>query len=185
MAYNINRAFARNGRPVLIYEEKDELSFTLQKRIPYLVVGDCMLNTAVRDGLNRLPLEYALAHQECRKDDPGVQLLSEFTSCMRVLRGAIRINPWKVDDVAKVLLDVVQHQTRDRRKERHQKDLGFVSQHTTAFWAHQLLRDLKAVTQSPDRSFMSPVGLGLNFRVIGGWAACLAMPLITFLEASG
>lgn len=68
----------------------------MQERLPYLCLGDCLLNTAVRDGLNRLPLEYVLVHSEMRGKDPGVMLLSEFTSCMRIMRGGICINPWKV-----------------------------------------------------------------------------------------
>jgi hypothetical protein len=31
----------------------------------------------------------------------------------------------------------------------------------------QVLKDLKSIVKSADRSIMSPVGLGLNFRVIG------------------
>ena len=30
-----------------------------------------------------------------------------------------------------------------------------------------MLKDLKGIHKSSDRSIMSPVGLGLNFRVIG------------------
>lgn len=75
---------------------EDETTFTLHKRLPYLWLADCLVNTAVRDGLNSLPMEYVCTHDSTRKEDPGVMLLSEFTSCMRVMRGAIRINPWKV-----------------------------------------------------------------------------------------
>lgn len=73
-----------------------ENTFKQQQRLPYLCVGDCLLNTAVRDGLNQLPMEYVLVHQLRRNGKPGVMMLSEFTSCMRIMRGAIRINPWKV-----------------------------------------------------------------------------------------
>jgi hypothetical protein len=191
--------------------EQDEASFSLQQRLPYLILADCLINTAVRDGLNRLPLEFAVAHtarryvhmqcnadtlihtnaaaiaclhqvaltaqcwayyshchcccrthdalviaaschercacafvvlrvvygqctvwdadtklsliamQSCvvpvwlllllllmhRRECPGVVMLSEFTSCMRVLRGAVRINPWKVDEVAAAMIMVL------------------------------------------------------------------------------
>jgi trehalose-6-phosphate synthase len=42
-----------------------------------------------------------------RRECPGVVMLSEFTSCMRVLRGAVRINPWKVDEVAAAMVMVL------------------------------------------------------------------------------
>ena len=75
---------------------EDENSFTLHRRLPYLCLADCLLNTSVRDGLNSLPLEYVQVQGATRAENPGVMLLSEFTSSMRVMRGAIRINPWKV-----------------------------------------------------------------------------------------
>jgi trehalose-6-phosphate synthase len=34
-------------------------------------------------------------------------MLSEFTSCMRVLRGAVRINHWKVVEVAAAMVMVL------------------------------------------------------------------------------
>ena len=80
----------------LCVQLEDETAFTLHKRLPYMCLADCLVNTAVRDGLNNLALEYVCVHEATRKEDPGVMLLSEFTSCMRVMRGAIRINPWKV-----------------------------------------------------------------------------------------
>jgi DNA-binding MurR/RpiR family transcriptional regulator len=46
----------------IIANEQDEASFSLQQRLPFLILADCLINTAVRDGLNRLPLEFAVAH---------------------------------------------------------------------------------------------------------------------------
>jgi len=78
------------------------------------------VTTTVRDGLNRWPLEYVLAQSYmCNQQDggakgnddddqgdgsgsppprhaPGLMVLSEFTSCCRVLNGALHVNPWKV-----------------------------------------------------------------------------------------
>ena len=76
-----------------------------------------------RDGLNRLPIEYTLAksiahrrHDMFQSDstslvtaasnarngtgDDGVIVLSEFVSTARVMRGALLINPWKVQEVS-------------------------------------------------------------------------------------
>jgi trehalose-6-phosphate synthase len=79
-------------------------------------VADVFVTTTVRDGLNRWPLEYVLAQSYmCNQDQsnssedgsgegggapprhaPGLMVLSEFTSCCRVLNGALHVNPWKV-----------------------------------------------------------------------------------------
>ncbi|CAN0161897.1 unnamed protein product, partial [Ectocarpus sp. 4 AP-2014] len=168
LARKINSEFAPSpDRPVLVLELEDENSFTLNRRIPYLCLADCLLNTSVRDGLNSLPLEYVQVQGATRVDNPGVLMLSEFTSAMRVMRGAIRINPWKVEEVAHVMAEVVQVMTVKRRKERLSECLEYVNTNTTSYWAAQILMDLKAVGSSSNRSIMSPVGLGLNYRVVG------------------
>eukprot|EP00903_Cladosiphon_okamuranus_P012881 g12029.t1 len=168
LAAKINSEFAPNpDKPVLVLELEDEKSFTLHRRLPYLCLADCLLNTSVRDGLNSLPLEYVKVQGATRADNPGVMLLSEFTSSMRVMRGAIRINPWKVEEVAHVMAEVAQVMTAKQRKERVAECLEYVNTNTTSYWAAQILMDLKAAGRSSDRSIMSPVGLGLNFRVVG------------------
>eukprot|EP00752_Nemacystus_decipiens_P007782 g6950.t1 len=168
LAAKINSEFAPSPeKPVLVLELEDENSFTLHRRLPYLCLADCLLNTSVRDGLNSLPLEYVQVQGATRGENPGVLLLSEFTSSMRVMRGAIRINPWKVKEVAHVMAEVVEVMTPARRKERLAQCLEYVHTNTTSYWAAQILMDLKAVGRSSDRSIMSPVGLGLNFRVVG------------------
>lgn len=65
------------------------------------------------------------------------------------------------------MAEVVEVIPKETREERHAQDLEVVTTHTTSTWAAQILMDLKAVGRSADRSIMSPVGLGLNFRVIG------------------
>eukprot|EP00612_Vaucheria_litorea_P006132 CAMPEP_0171470926 /NCGR_PEP_ID=MMETSP0946-20130122/414_1 /TAXON_ID=109269 /ORGANISM="Vaucheria litorea, Strain CCMP2940" /LENGTH=1149 /DNA_ID=CAMNT_0012000347 /DNA_START=172 /DNA_END=3621 /DNA_ORIENTATION=- len=162
----INKKFGTKELPAVIFASKDEEAFTLQERLPYLCLADCLVNTAVRDGLNRLPLEFTIAHTTHRPKSPGVVMLSEFTSCMRVLRGAVRINPWKLDEVYIAMSKVLEMQL-ETRLARHAKDEDFVINHTTSFWAYQVLKDLKSIQKSADRAIMSPVGLGLNFRVIG------------------
>ncbi|CAM9975335.1 unnamed protein product [Pylaiella littoralis] len=168
LALKINTQFAPSpDRPVIVLELEDENVFTLERRLPYLCVADCLLTTSVRDGLNNLPLEYVVVQASTRVQNPGVMMLSEFTSSMRVMRGAVRINPWKVKAVAHVMAEVVQEMTVKTRKERLVDCLEYVNTNTTSYWAAQILMDLKAVGRSADRSIMSPIGFGLNFRVVG------------------
>ena len=65
------------------------------------------------------------------------------------------------------MAEMVQVMTATRRKERLVQCLEYVNTNTTSYWAAQILMDLKAVGRSSNRSIMSPVGLGLNFRVVG------------------
>lgn len=75
--------------------------------------------------------------------------------------------------MAHVMAEVAQVMTAKRRKERLAECLDFVSTNTTSYWAAQILMDLKAAGSSSDRSIMSPVGLGLNFRVVGEGVSCV------------
>lgn len=75
----------------------------------------------------------------------------------------------KVEEVAHVMAEVAQVMTSKRRKERLAECLEYVNTNTTSNWAAQILMDLKAAGRSSDRTIMSPVGLGLNFRVVGEW----------------
>lgn len=162
----INSAYGTPEAPAVVYLDREEQSCGLQQRLPFLLLGDCLVNTVGRDGLNRLPLEFVLAHAVRRKENPGVMILSEFTSCMRVLRGALRVNPWKLDEVADCMTMTLA-MSLEQRRARHAKDEDFVLHHSTLFWATQVLSSLKSIRKSDDRSGMSPVGLGLNYRVVG------------------
>ena len=46
-------------------------SIPLNARVPYWMVGDVMLTTGIRDGVNLLPMEYCVA----RNVDPGVLII--------------------------------------------------------------------------------------------------------------
>lgn len=72
-----------------------------------------------RDGLNRFPMEFTLAKQRASqlpslssppelsaalgtsiKESQGLVLMSEFISSARVMRGALTVNPWRIDEVS-------------------------------------------------------------------------------------
>jgi trehalose-6-phosphate synthase len=45
-----------------------------------------------------MPIEFILAHNG-EEQEPGVLVLSEFVSSARVMQGAVKVNPWRADDV--------------------------------------------------------------------------------------
>lgn len=62
-----------------------------------------------RDGLNRYPMEYTLARHKhgefpdftagIGQSNQGLVIISEFVSSARVMRGALNVNPWRVQEV--------------------------------------------------------------------------------------
>ena len=83
--------------------------------------ADVVLVTPIRDGLNLIPLEFTIAHQDAltprgRSDGRrrGLCILSEFASCTRVMRGALHVNPWKISEIANAFRQAL-YMTEDER----------------------------------------------------------------------
>ncbi|GMI04506.1 hypothetical protein TrVE_jg11779 [Triparma verrucosa] len=166
------------------FQECTEAEMRLMQRVALLRAADVVLITSLRDGLNRLPMEFVVAHSDAlsvgidnyRRSDggeagavrirPGICILSEFASCARVMRGSIHVNPWKVADIAHAIecsleMDVDEH----RRRMKY--DSEFVNRVTITRWAMAVLLDLKGVKKSAETTQYSGAGLGLGFRLLG------------------
>ena len=103
----------------------------LSQRMSLLRAADIAIVTSLRDGLARMPLEFAVAHQDAlnyggETEDanggyrPGVIILSEFSSCCRVMRGAINVNPWRISEIAFAI-----ERALCMRKEEHAQRVKF------------------------------------------------------------
>jgi trehalose 6-phosphate synthase/phosphatase len=138
---------------------------------------------SVRDGLNRYPIEFSLARKEhgklvvdrivpyshrvegSGKPDQGLVIISEFISSARVMRGALVINPWRVDEVV-ASLDRVLTMNENERSDRSRRNLEFSNRLTSENWAKYVLSDLKAVENNVDPSASYAVGFGLQYKVM-------------------
>ncbi len=164
---DINQKYSVEGHPVVRYIELEGVNLALIDRLSYLLLGDCLIDTALRDGMNRVPMEFVMAHATRRKDNPGVVVLSEFSSCIRVLRGALRINPWKVREVGGVLRQVL-HFSRDEHIALHEIDGKFIRKHSTGFWANEVLCSIKAVQKRTlEHRTTASIGLGMHSATMG------------------
>jgi trehalose 6-phosphate synthase/phosphatase len=72
----------------------------------------------------------------------GQLILSEFTGCSSSLSGAIRFNPWNIEEVSRMLDEVLQNDF-ERIKFKHAADFKYVSEHTTKEWAESFLTDFE------------------------------------------
>ena len=154
------------------FQECSESEMRLQQRMALLRASDVCLITSVRDGLNRIPLEFTMAHldaltEEAKRDGRkrGLCILSEFSSCSRVMRGALHVNPWKISQIANAMHQALT-MSEDERLRRITIASDFVSRVTTQRWALAVLLDLKSVQKNVDGQF-SGAGLGLGYRILG------------------
>lgn len=135
-----------------------------------------------RDGLNRYPMEFTLARKEhgkllkqgvikCNKlegsgeADQGLVIISEFVSSARVMRGALVVNPWRVDEVVSALNQAL-HMNDGERAERSRRNMEFSARLTCSNWAKYVLNDLKAAQGSSDPNANYAVGFGLQYKVM-------------------
>jgi len=152
------------------FQECPESEMRLQQRIALLRAADVALVMPIRDGLNLIPLEFTIAHQdvltELGKRDGrkrGLCILSEFSSCTRVMRGALHVNPWKASEVATAIHAALSI-SNDERIRRIKCALEFVSRVTTQRWALAVMLDLKGVHKNVNPTNNTGAGLGLGYR---------------------
>jgi trehalose 6-phosphate synthase/phosphatase len=155
------------------FQECAESEMRLQQRMALLRAADIVMVTTIRDGLNLIPLEFTVAHldalsEQGRKDGRkrGLCILSEFSSCTRVMRGALHVNPWKISEIATAFYQAVT-MSEDERMRRISIASEFVTRVTTQRWALAVMLDLKGVQKNEDAGKYAGAGLGLGFRLLG------------------
>ncbi|KAF9165453.1 threalose-6-phosphate phosphatase [Actinomortierella ambigua] len=116
-----------------------------------LSVADIGLITSVRDGMNTTSLEYIM----CQSEHHGPLILSEFTGTAGSLGGALMVNPWDYQGVAKVINDALNLSEQDK-KTRHSQLLKHVLAHTAQFWAKSFISELILNVGTWDQSTPTP-----------------------------
>lgn len=155
------------------FEEYSEDKMRLPQRLALLRAADVCMVTAIRDGLNLIPLEFTHVHKDActeqgsRDGRPrGLCIMSEFSSGTRVMRGALHVNPWKVSEIANAFYQAV-NMNRDERMRRVNTAAEYVTRVTTERWALAVMIDLKGVHKNEDIGRYAGAGLGLGFRLLG------------------
>jgi len=108
-----------------------------------------------------------------------VMVLSEFSSHVSLLSGAIRVNPWRVSTVLKGLEQALDMGLEERIS-RFQADLETVRYRTATRWAEHVLTKIKEATSSKVVKRAEPdivVGMGLNIRLIRADKVAAKLPL--------
>ena len=151
----------------------NEQEMRLQQRMALLRAADVVVVSSIRDGLNLLPLEFTIAHQDAltemgRKDGRrrGLCILSEFSSSTRVMRGALHVNPYKISEIANAFYQAA-NMGQEERLRRLSIASEFVTRVTTQRWALAVMLDLKGVHKNVNPVQFSGAGLGLGYRLLG------------------
>ncbi|KAM0938360.1 putative alpha,alpha-trehalose-phosphate synthase (UDP-forming), Trehalose-phosphatase [Dioscorea sansibarensis] len=175
----VNEQFGNDGYRPVVYINRD-VSFS--ERIAYYTIAECVVVTAVRDGMNLIPYEYIVCRQgisgsetsqdsgsETSQDSGSVKksmlVVSEFIGCSPSLSGAIRINPWNTESTAEAMNEAISMSEAEKQL-RHEKHYRYVSTHDVAYWSRSFMQDMERSCKDHFRRRCWGIGLGFGFRVV-------------------
>mmetsp|Transcript_24411 Transcript_24411/g.46252 ORF Transcript_24411/g.46252 Transcript_24411/m.46252 type:complete len:852 (+) Transcript_24411:471-3026(+) len=145
-----------------------ERNVPLHERVALYSLADCVLVTATRDGMNLVPYEYVVCRNGNTDDTKGVSsmlVVSEFVGCTPSLSGALRINPWSIEETADHVYRAITMPVNERCG-RHDQHFRYVSQHSVFKWATSFVHALQNVSEDLPSMKTFGLGFGLGFRVV-------------------
>ncbi|KAK4286068.1 hypothetical protein QN277_002679 [Acacia crassicarpa] len=166
----INRAFGRPGYEPIVFIDRP---VSAAEKAAYYSIAECVVVTAVRDGMNLTPYEYIA----CRQEMPGSEscnnangsksmlVISEFIGCSPSLSGAIRVNPWNVETTAEAMNEAISMADGEKQL-RHEKHYRYVSTHDVAYWSRSFLQDMERACSDLLQKRCWGIGLSFGFRVV-------------------
>ncbi|XP_033517052.1 probable alpha,alpha-trehalose-phosphate synthase [UDP-forming] 7 isoform X2 [Nicotiana tomentosiformis] len=167
----INDKFRQPGYEPIVFIDRP---VSLSERTAYYTVAECVVVTAVRDGMNLTPYEYIVSRQgipgsDCTAESNGQKksmlVVSEFIGCSPSLSGAIRVNPWNVEATAEALNEAISMADAEKVL-RHEKHYKYVSRHDVAYWSRSFFQDLERTCKDHFRRRCWGIGLSFGFRVV-------------------
>ncbi|OWM72986.1 probable alpha,alpha-trehalose-phosphate synthase [UDP-forming] 7 [Punica granatum] len=169
----INETFGHAGYKPIVFIDRP---VSVTEKAAYFTIAECVVVTAVRDGMNLTPYEYIV----CRQGVPGspdsgssgpnepkksMLVVSEFIGCSPSLSGAIRVNPWNIETTAEAMHEAISLADQEKQL-RHEKHYKYVSQHDVAYWSRSFFQDLERACKDHFRRRCWGIGLSFGFRVV-------------------
>lgn len=166
----INGTFGQPGYEPIVFIDRP---ISLSERAAYYTIAECVVVTAVRDGMNLTPYEYIVCRQgvsgaessESSGPKKSMLVVSEFIGCSPSLSGAIRVNPWNVESTAEAMNEAISMADAEKQL-RHEKHYRYVSTHDVAYWSRSFFQDMERTCKDHFRRRCWGIGLGFGFRVV-------------------
>ncbi|GMI72317.1 TREHALOSE -6-PHOSPHATASE SYNTHASE S7, trehalose-phosphatase/synthase 7 [Hibiscus trionum] len=161
----INEAFGQPGYEPIVFIDRP---VSLSERVAYYTIAECVVVTAVRDGMNLTPYEYIACRQgvsESNGPKKSMLVVSEFIGCSPSLSGAIRVNPWNIEATAEAMNEAISMVDAEKQL-RHEKHYRYVSSHDVAFWSRSFFQDMERTCKDHFKRRCWGIGLSFGFRVV-------------------
>ncbi|MBA0736598.1 hypothetical protein Gogos_010134 [Gossypium gossypioides] len=174
IAKEVNNKYGEPGYQPIVFLKGP---VTTQEKLAYYAVAEFCVVTPVRDGMNLVPYKYTVCRQGCPALDKAlgvdensppknsVIIVSEFIGCSPSLSGAIRVNPWNIDEMANAMYRAIDLSETEKHL-RHEKHYKYISSHDVAYWARSFDQDLVRACRDHYHKRYWRVGLGLAFRLV-------------------
>ncbi|KAK8487636.1 hypothetical protein V6N13_063009 [Hibiscus sabdariffa] len=167
----INDTFGQPGYEPIVFIDRP---VSISERVAYYTIAECVVVTAVRDGMNLTPYEYIVCRQGVTESDSfsessgpkkSMLVVSEFIGCSPSLSGAIRVNPWNIEATAEAMSDAISMADAEKQL-RHEKHYRYVSSHDVAYWSRSFFQDMERTCKDHFRRRCWGIGLSFGFRVV-------------------
>ncbi|KAK4770166.1 hypothetical protein SAY87_030698 [Trapa incisa] len=167
----INEEFGQPGYQPIVFIDSP---ISVSEKVAYYNIAECVVVTAMRDGMNLTPYDYiacrqGLSDSEAHLTSTGPKksmlVISEFIGCSPSLSGAIRVNPWNTEATGEAMNEAIS--MVDSEKElRHEKHYRYVMRHDVAYWARSFLQDMGRICADHFRKRCWGIGFSFGFRVV-------------------
>lgn len=135
----------KHPNSLVFISEDSDVSFA--RKLALFSVGDVLVNSYVRQGVDSSPLEYILVNNHIKDPKnpenptkPATIIISEFTSYSRLLSRAARINPWDTKGFVTAIDNAVQ-MTAPTRLANHFKHMENIESLDFVRWARSVIND--------------------------------------------
>ncbi|CAL9094039.1 unnamed protein product [Musa acuminata var. zebrina] len=141
----INRVFgSEHFKPVEVVEQD---VIRPRAKAAFYVIADCLLDTAIRGGVNLIPYEYVVSRQVDRSRHSSWKksrvVLSEFTGSLQALSRATKVNPLDPPKTAEALVEVIS-MSEEEKQEQHEKHCADIRNYDVAYWSRSFIDDLRS-----------------------------------------
>jgi trehalose 6-phosphate synthase/phosphatase len=152
----VNQINSRAGRGLVELEFRN---ISQEERLAYMEVSSGLIVSTIREGMNLLPFEYL--HLKKFKNS-GI-VLSEFAGSSNLLSSPYKVNPLDINSFEIEIRNLINHLPQKRVLD---KDLLYIKERTTVFWARDFVTQIKACKKKTYKFQYVSIGMNDTLRLM-------------------
>eukprot|EP00929_Paragymnodinium_shiwhaense_P113217 TRINITY_DN8147_c0_g2_i1.p1 TRINITY_DN8147_c0_g2~~TRINITY_DN8147_c0_g2_i1.p1 ORF type:complete len:1190 (+),score=229.25 TRINITY_DN8147_c0_g2_i1:170-3739(+) len=130
-------------------------------RLALFRAANVLLDTSVKAGLNLMPFEFIAAHND-DTENHAVSIVSTFSGCSRVLRGANKVNPWNTGELVSACDRALKLSPAEKEDSWHQ-NIIYAAGACPMDWFEGFMMDLRRARKT-ESMLIQTIGFGAKIR---------------------